>query len=512
MSDGGPLPLRADKRLYFLHIPKTAGTTVKALLDSHFDQDEIYPAELWRQLVKLPWDELPGHRLFRGHFGGGGLLPLLPEPPVTITFLRRTVPLVVSTYRFILREPNTRMHRIVKDLTFKQYVDDPRTRKNISNPQVRNLAFSLPGDPRPELALVDEQAPWDIAVRMESLSLTFSHEERLALALERLRGMACFGLTDRFDESMALLAYTLGWPPAGAVQRLMVAPGTIPKPEITPEIARKIESFNTLDMNLLDEAERLFQARVDAMLADLARLTQPGERAPETIGGDPELCAILLDRHYERCQAQRRIPRVERVTVDFARALDGSGWHGRERTGFDASIFRWTGPQSVSTVDLPLAPGTDYALEFRVLNASAPDVLESLRLSVSDTDVPLEIVDGRHGVVRLYRGRIPARCIHTERPFTRLALHVARTASKQALDPSDPDDRPVGVAVHWIRVEALPAPGPAAPEGDRRPRAAPSLLGKVRGSTLLRRLLRVPPPGPSSGPPLQRFPHSGRED
>jgi hypothetical protein len=66
--------------------------------------------------------------------------------------------------------------------------------------------------------------------------------------------------------------------------------------------------------------------------------------------------------------------------------------------------------------------------------------------------------------------------------------------------------------VHWIRVEALPAPGPAAPEGDRRPRAAPSLLGKVRGSTLLRRLLRVPPPGPSSGPPLQRFPRSGRED
>jgi len=448
-------------RLYFLHIPKTAGTTLKPLLDARFDEAEICPAELWRDLIRLPWDDVPKYRFFRGHFGGAGLATLLPEPPVTITFLRRTIPFVLSTYRFIRREPNTRFHALAASMSFADFVADPRPRRNLSNVQVRNLSFTLAQDPRPELAKVEQKTPWDVATRLEQLAAWLPPEEKLERATGRLRAMPCFGLTDRFDESMALLAYTFGWPHAGPVQKLMVAPPGSARPEVPDEIVEQIRAFNTLDGRLLAEAEPLFEARVAAMLRELGALARPGERPPVRYADDPALVATLLDRHYERAQAARAAPRVERIRVDFARRLDGSGWQGRERTGFDDSLFRWTGPDTVSTLDLPLVAGTDHRIELRTLNALAPDILDSLRLEAGGRPVELA-VEGR-GVVRTWRGLIPKQAIDRTRPFTRLTLRVNRTLSKASLDPNDPDTRQVGICVHWIALEATGTPAPAEP-------------------------------------------------
>ncbi|HVQ24508.1 MAG TPA: hypothetical protein VMV01_05000, partial [Planctomycetota bacterium] len=280
-------------RLYFLHIPKTAGTTLKPLLDARFDEAEICPAELWRDLIRLPWDDVPKYRFFRGHFGGAGLATLLPEPPVTITFLRRTIPFVLSTYRFIRREPNTRFHALAASMSFADFVADPRPRRNLSNVQVRNLSFTLAQDPRPELAKVEQKTPWDVATRLEQLAAWLPPEEKLGRATERLRAMPCFGLTDRFDESMALLAYTFGWPHAGPVQKLMVAPPGSARPEVPDEIVEQIRAFNTLDGRLLAEAEPLFEARVAAMLRELGALARPGERPPVRFADDPALVATL---------------------------------------------------------------------------------------------------------------------------------------------------------------------------------------------------------------------------
>jgi hypothetical protein len=403
----------------------------------------------------------PKYRFFRGHFGGAGLATLLPEPPVTITFLRRTIPFVLSTYRFIRREPNTRFHALAASMSFADFVADPRPRRNLSNVQVRNLSFTLAQDPRPELAKVEQKTPWDVATRLEQLAAWLPPEEKLERATGRLRAMPCFGLTDRFDESMALLAYTFGWPHAGPVQKLMVAPPGSARPEVPDEIVEQIRAFNTLDGRLLAEAEPLFEARVAAMLRELGALARPGERPPVRYADDPALVATLLDRHYERAQAARAAPRVERIRVDFARRLDGSGWQGRERTGFDDSLFRWTGPDTVSTLDLPLVAGTDHRIELRTLNALAPDILDSLRLEAGGRPVELA-VEGR-GVVRTWRGLIPKQAIDRTRPFTRLTLRVNRTLSKASLDPNDPDTRQVGICVHWIALEATGTPAPAEP-------------------------------------------------
>ena len=87
--------LQNDDILYFLHIPKTAGTTFISIIDEHFDYESIFPGQRWDQLLpKLPIN-FSKYRLVRGHFGYG-IRQLLPKKPVYITMLRNPIEMVPS--------------------------------------------------------------------------------------------------------------------------------------------------------------------------------------------------------------------------------------------------------------------------------------------------------------------------------------------------------------------------------------------------------------------------------
>ena len=42
--------LKKDDTLYFLHIPKNAGTTFRSILDNFNNHNEIFPEQLWQNL------------------------------------------------------------------------------------------------------------------------------------------------------------------------------------------------------------------------------------------------------------------------------------------------------------------------------------------------------------------------------------------------------------------------------------------------------------------------------
>ncbi len=60
--------LKNNDILYFLHIPKTAGTSLIAILESYFDLDSIYPEKLWQKLLKKIPRDFTKYKLVRGHF------------------------------------------------------------------------------------------------------------------------------------------------------------------------------------------------------------------------------------------------------------------------------------------------------------------------------------------------------------------------------------------------------------------------------------------------------------
>ncbi|MEX0885521.1 MAG: hypothetical protein WD009_03685, partial [Phycisphaeraceae bacterium] len=461
--------LGPDDRLYFIHIPKTAGTSLVPLIDAQFSADAICPAQLWRELVRLPLGELPRYRLFRGHFGAHGLDPFLPRPPVCITMLREPMRLAYSTYQFVLREPGTRIHKLAvsQAMDFEAFVAHRRTRARISDKMARNLSFDLKYDPDTETLLsLKSQAAVDRWVSDHSVRPAGA--ERLERAKAQLARCACFGLVERFDASMALLAYTLDWPPVQQVQKLRVADKRFDPDELTPACLEQLREANALDIELYAYAEQCFDEAVTRMIEALRPWAEPTRPLPDRFEDDPDAVHAALDRRYRQRRIERD-PTPRRVThVDFNDALPGSGWHGRETSPTSGRCFRWTGPGRSATLDLHVGRDVPLRLTLRVIDAIDEAALAGLRVAVDDAALTMRTLDGAGSRARTLQGEIPPR---PPRPgdaapaLTRLTLSVSATASLAARSRFSADGRAVGVAVEWVDVrpasELAPGERPA---------------------------------------------------
>src|SRR5437762_1576594 len=64
-------------RLFFMHLPKTAGMALRLFLGNQYPVDRIMPANDWRELLSVEIADLDRYSLFQGHFSCG-LMDLLP--------------------------------------------------------------------------------------------------------------------------------------------------------------------------------------------------------------------------------------------------------------------------------------------------------------------------------------------------------------------------------------------------------------------------------------------------
>ncbi|ADJ29203.1 hypothetical protein [Nitrosococcus watsonii] len=449
--------LQPQDRLYFIHIPKTAGTTLIPHLDARFHVDEICPAQLWPQLLLLPQETLPRYRLFRGHFGAKGLDCFLPQPPLRITMLRHPVPLAFSTYQFILREPGTQGHRLVKSrkMSFAEFLRHPKARLAVTNKQVNNLGFELHYQPGRGSVLSAARGAkrW-----VNSHKVVYrSPQERLERAFAVLQECVFFGLVERFDESMALLSWTFGWPPVGPVQKLMVAPSASRQgAALSSALEAQICAYNLLDLALYEAAEKRFEERLAAMREDLRQYARAGEVVPDPLIANPLLLHKLLKRHYRYQRPKQTRPAGAPIRMTFAEPLSGSGWHGREKASSKGIFYRWTGPGRVSTLAFPLGVAEDFVVTFLVLDAASPTILESLQLTVNGQPVALRSF-GRGSCPRYYRAFISRHIFTSRARHIQLAFRVAKTVRRERYYW---DMRMVGVAIGGVELvparEALP--------------------------------------------------------
>lgn len=443
--------LHAGEQLCFIHIPKTAGTTLIALLDAHFQFDRICPVQLWRELAWLPSDALSQYQLLRGHYTYDDYLKLASKP-VFISMFRNPIDRACSYYNFMrnqsedwlerhysyrdaLAEQHPQVAALVEgDIEIYQRAnrDDLPTffassfvQTWIQNWHVRSLTRST-----------FDQTPWDEAAI-------------LTRAKERLDSLVWFGLVEQFEASMDLLSYTFGWNPIQQYQRLMVAPNpnyTEGLPSQTLDILRDIHQ---LDQAFYDYAAQQFTERYAAMQQQLQK------QYASLQGTDHGMIHSWLEQHYRDRTQALSLPRQPRIDLTFDQAIAGTGWHLREGNAEEGTLFRWTGPETVSTLNLPLASGQAFTLKLRIVGAISEGVLDSLRVSVGEHEVPLTQLyrELRPGIyLVLVEGVIPADAIPLEEPFTRLTFTVNETRSLHSLDLSNPDRRPIGVAINWISV------------------------------------------------------------
>ncbi|MDH4366084.1 MAG: hypothetical protein OEY70_18550, partial [Acidimicrobiia bacterium] len=152
----------------FIHVPKTAGTSMAALLARHYDDRMVSRSRLVFDLGADP-DEAR-YRLWHGHYGVGDIAPFLPPGTRFVTSLRDPVHRVVSLYHYWrnvdlafyhhTRETDPNYDGVMlavgcQGLDEFLATDDPSILREISDAQTRYLVGSLlePGPVSAEQAL-----------------------------------------------------------------------------------------------------------------------------------------------------------------------------------------------------------------------------------------------------------------------------------------------------------------------------------------------------------------------
>jgi hypothetical protein len=329
LSSGADGPEHAaDPRpplLVFVHIPKTAGTTMTAILRTNEPGagtrhggnvfkggGGIKQGVKFQNLLRNTNGELDRARILTGHF------PLAIREHLPNDRLVR--------YFTLLREP--------ADRTLSHYFQIRDRRGGLDRPNKLGLPSLSTG------ATLDETIAGgymldNVQTRMLSgLAEPFGEvdDEMLERAKHNLRhGLACFGLTERLDESLVLAKQRLGlrtilyFPPTGSSAQMESRAGgriNTARPRgsgVPEELQRAAERCNRYDIELYGYAEQLFDAAPERQelefeieLAALRAAKSDGDikldaPSPAGFNGDEEAWRMLLHARATAMRQQREL-------------------------------------------------------------------------------------------------------------------------------------------------------------------------------------------------------------
>lgn len=183
--------------VFFLHLPKTGGTTMRRVLDREYRNARRYEIAEdvtgdIRRFRAQQWDSNNAPNLVQGHMSFG-LHRFVPGPSTYVTLLRDPLRRALSDYHYVTSTPDHPIYEHVKDLSLREYFQSGITGQ-LSNGMVRLLS----GDHLPD----DPGVP----------SKRQMERQDLERALEHIQGdFAAVGLQERFDETLLLFRRRLGW-------------------------------------------------------------------------------------------------------------------------------------------------------------------------------------------------------------------------------------------------------------------------------------------------------------
>lgn len=246
MSDLPSLdPVPPDHAIIFLHIPKTAGTTLHRIIKRQYRPAYLYhvdsAAESLSTFQQLPESQRARIRFLMGHFEMG-VDAYLPRPSTYFTMLRDPVARVASYYAHVRRDPDHYCHELVNtaQMDLETFVRSG-TDVMVSNGQTRMIAgllYDIPfGQCGPDV--------------LETAKLHL--DERFAFV----------GLTEQFDESLLFMHALFGWRTLFYADR-NATPNGVSKQPLTATARQAILEVNQLDMALYTFARKRLAAQITA--------------------------------------------------------------------------------------------------------------------------------------------------------------------------------------------------------------------------------------------------------
>jgi hypothetical protein len=253
-----------NKPLYYLHIPKTAGTSLTSFLDVQFDRSRVCPAQLLPELFNLSGEAISKYDFFRGHLWFG-LNSYVGKDLNYITMLRDPVQRTISWYSHVKRDVNAYRHDLVvkENWSLIDFVADTETQWDMVNAQTIFLAADLDFE-----ELSKDPVGYGRAV-IESYAARRNDRELLDLAKSRLERFMFFGITERMNHSLHLLSHVLDVYPQFSREKLNVSENRPGDDEISSDAIRAIRKITPLDQELYDWAVKIFDSRYDELVNSL---------------------------------------------------------------------------------------------------------------------------------------------------------------------------------------------------------------------------------------------------
>jgi Sulfotransferase family len=233
----------AQPPVFFVHIMKTGGASLRQHVYANFKAGEVYPvpnrddmdrAWLVDYLLDLSPERRAQTRVYTGHFPFVAS-QLLGVDPVTMTIMRDPVERTISYLKHCKR-----YHEQHRDLTLEQiYNDDFHFPCFIHNHQTKIFAMTTDDKLESYMDVID------------------INNQRLEIAKHNLERVEVLGIHEQYDEFLDALRRRFGW----RLDRKITRRAGREQWEVPALLRQRITEDNAADVEFFEHAKRLHEQR-----------------------------------------------------------------------------------------------------------------------------------------------------------------------------------------------------------------------------------------------------------
>jgi hypothetical protein len=392
------LPRVRQSPLAFVHLYKTAGTSINVFLVNRFPAGECW--RMYPEQGETYRDRLPSKAMgcYSGHLRYDEMMSVVPRGTKVFTIVRDPIERALSAYYGCRRQTREVLAR--RSLDYVPLLD-------LSLPEFarthKQLAICLLGSFQTnQFGRAEELG------RCEDGSFVPPTRKDLARARENL-ARCLVGTTERLGEFVGLLCKECGWP----------EPDRVPVENKNNQRPRDLE---------LDKETRDFLEEHTALDVELHRFAN-------------ELLQERLDRSCTAPPSARHPGRQWSFTFD--QPIPGYGWH--QRQPWRGGHFCFSEPRA--WLDCGTLTGRQMRVEINTVTMLPPEHTSPLRLRVNGREVRLTSASTPDGTT--YRGVLPW---SLDAESTRVQLEAPSPVRPCDVVPNNNDSRLIGPAITAVRL------------------------------------------------------------